>query len=216
MQMKRNFSLPLLVGWIAYSSDTMLPFAVRLQSNLPRKLTSAIGMYSSFIPQESTKYTKSYQLSGFGKGNRVEITTNTGHALTTDIPKKMGGTDSGPQPVETLIAAWMGCTQATAVFVGRHLPQRVVIDTLEFENIQGFRDERGALQLPIEKIPDVPSRLTRITGTIHVYARNTQPISSDQLHLLRAQTEIRCPVANMLVASGCTVDVEWLIGSRKT
>jgi len=145
----------------------------------------------------------------------VEITTNTGHSLATDIPKPMGGKDTAPQPVETLLASWMGCTQATALFVGRHLPGRLSIGRMQFDNIEGFRDERGALQLPIDETPEIPSRLQRITGTIRVYERKGNPISAEQMELLKEQTEIRCPVANMMIASGCAIDVEWVDGSAE-
>jgi hypothetical protein len=109
--------------------------------------------------------------------------------------------------------------------VGRNLkPQRLLIEQLKFDNIQAFRDERGALQLPL--IPDgddavlPPSRLQRITGKIYIMARHSKrdkeyvAISEDTLYLLRKQTEQRCPVANMMLASGCAIDVEWLDGSR--
>ena len=130
----------------------------------------------------------------------------------------MGGTDTAPQPVETLMASWMGCTQATAIFVGRHMQQqegggrkgRVLIEKLEFDNIQAFRDERGALHLPINETPEIPSRLQRISGTIRVYLRGGGVLEEDQLHLLQEQTEIRCPVANMMLASGCSIDVKWV------
>jgi uncharacterized OsmC-like protein len=116
--------------------------------------------------------------------------------------------------VETLLAAWMGCTQATALFVGRQMkPNRVLIDRLEFDNIQGFRDERGALQLPIKTTPDVPSRLQRITGTIRVFLKERNDgsaiLSPTELELLKEQTEARCPVANMITASGCCIDINW-------
>lgn len=125
----------------------------------------------------------------------------------------MGGKNNAPQPVETLVAAWMGCTQATALFVGRHLPERATIDKLEFVNIEAFRDERGALTLPIEETPEVPSRLHRITGSIHVFLKRNKSLSPEQLELLKEQTEIRCPVANMMMASGCDIDVEWFDGT---
>ena len=189
---------------------------------------------------ETNEYTKSYKLSGMGNGPGVSVTTNTGHTIQTDLPKTMGGKNLAPQPVETLLAAWMGCTQATAVFVGRHMePHRLLVDELHFHNIQGFRDERGALQLPLKQkdvaarglksssdsddddsTPStIPSRLQRVTGTIYVFAKASRrdkeyvPLSTEQLDLLKHQTEARCPVANMMIASGCAVDVEWLDGS---
>jgi uncharacterized OsmC-like protein len=180
-------------------------------------------MISSSIPNNnndnvvSNDYDKTYRLDGIGHRSKVEITTNTGHQLTTDVPHKMGGTDTAPQPVETLLASWMGCTQATAVFVGRQLSPRIVIESLVFEGIEAVRDERGALALPIEQTPSIPSRLRRISGRIRVFTRaKTQQLSKEQLELLREQTEIRCPIANMILASGCAMEVEWVDASSTT
>mmetsp|Transcript_24523 Transcript_24523/g.67897 ORF Transcript_24523/g.67897 Transcript_24523/m.67897 type:complete len:343 (-) Transcript_24523:227-1255(-) len=165
----------------------------------------------------------------------------TKHTLLTDIPKQMGGQDLAPQPVETLLAAWMGCTQATALFVARHLlsthrtstasssssTQRLVLDRLEFTNIKAWRDERGALDLPIlaNQPPDVPSRLQEITGTIRVFVvpagkrrkddndgESFVTLDDSTLESLKEQTEWRCPVANMMIASGCQINVEWVNG----
>lgn len=184
--------------------------AISLSRQIITTSRAATALYSSSTP----KYEKSYRLSGVGKGTKVEISTDTGHFLSTDIPKTMGGTDSAPQPVETLLAAWMGCTQATALFVGRQLPDNRVVVELDFENIRAFRDERGALQLPINEIPEVPSRLNRITGTIKVSSSKGDPLSTEQMQLLQQQTEIRCPVANMMIASGCSIDVKWINASK--
>ena len=184
--------------------------AISISRQIITTSRAATALYSSSTP----KYEKSYRLSGVGKGTKVEISTDTGHFLSTDIPKTMGGTDSAPQPVETLLAAWMGCTQATALFVGRQLPDNRVVVELDFENIRAFRDERGALQLPINDIPEVPSRLNRITGTIKVSSSKGDPLSTEQIQLLQQQTEIRCPVANMMIASGCSIDVKWINASK--
>ena len=185
-----------------------------------------------------SNFSKSYTLNGKGLpgGTKVEAITNTGHSLSTDIPKTMGGGDTAPQPVETLLGAWMGCTQATASFVGRQLlmekvklqpvaesttsrrnrrPPRTEV-LLEFVNIQAYRDEQGALELPIRQTPSVPSRLQRITGIIKVSlvsaTGSTDEIvfDSEELEILKEQTEARCPIANMIVESGCAMDVEWI------
>ena len=132
-------------------------------------------------------------------------TVNTHHTLQTDVPKAMGGANLAPQPVETLLAALIGCTQATALFVGRQLG--VTIDKMDFD-IVASRDERGALELPIEHAPDVPSRLQEIEGTVKVYSADV--LSDETLETLREQTETRCPVANMVLASGCQMNVEWI------
>ena len=138
--------------------------------------------FSSVSTLDATS--KTYRLDGVGRtgGTGVDVVTNTGHTLSTDIPFSMGGSDEAPQPVETLLAAWMGCTQATASFVGRQLllerfgknpdpkrrrpPRREVL--LDFHAIEAVRDEKGSLELPIRQTPSISSRLQRITGKITV------------------------------------------------
>ena len=116
----------------------------------------------------------------------------------------MGGTDGAPQPVEHLLAALLGCSQATAVFVGRSMNPRVLIDRIEFD-VEAFRDERGALQQPINEFPDVPARLQRVSGRAKIFLKgkknHLKVMSEEQLEMLAQQTEARCPVANMMEAS---------------
>ena len=138
------------------------------------------------------------------------------HELRTDLPRRVGGRGEAPEPVETLLAALAGCTQATAVFVGRHMrPERLVLDRLEFD-LTAARDERGALQLPLlqaERLTTIPSRLQRVAGTVTVYVAENRAIGTADLAVLKEQTEQRCPVANMMIASGCAMDVEWIDGN---
>jgi hypothetical protein len=94
-------------------------------------------------------------------------------------------------------------------------PNRVVIDKMEF-NLTATRDERGALQLPIDMDPSVPSRLQQVSGTMLVFAAKGVSISNEQMTILKEQTELRCPVANMMLASGCAMEVEWIDGSTTT
>jgi len=176
---------------------------------------------SSLDNNDARSFLKSYELQGTGGKSRMDASTSTGHRLSTDVPMKMGGKDSSPQPVEMLLAAWMGCTQVTAIFVGRQVvlspssKQRINIEKIEFDNIQAYRDERGALELPIHEAPSVPSRLQRITGTVRVFAKKDAVLTNAQIDLLKEQTEIRCPVANMIMASGCSMEVEWIDGNSK-
>jgi uncharacterized OsmC-like protein len=123
-----------------------------------------------------------------------------------------------------LLAALLGCTQATALFVGRNLQPRLIIQRLEFVNFTAERDERGALSsLPISTIidnvpPEYPSRLTRVSGTVRVFLQTQRGktatlIPEHVLQILHEQTELRCPVANMMVASGTQMDIEWVDGT---
>lgn len=189
---------------------------------------------------------KSYHLVGSGQKASTKVKTNYGnevdnqksHTIETDVPVKMGGGNANPQPVELLLASYIGCTQATAIFVGRNMkPNQLLIDKLEFD-IKGERDERGALDnIPIwdgiqnndasneienipNEFPDVPARLSAIRGTITVYAKNRKgekvEIGENTLKILEKHTERRCPVANMIIESGCSMDVDWVDGSTKS
>ncbi|KAL7577777.1 hypothetical protein ACA910_010534 [Epithemia clementina (nom. ined.)] len=182
----------------------------------------------------------------------VVDTINTGHSMATDLPRPMGGQNLAPQPVELLLASWMGCTQATAVFVARQMRRcdgdkddqknwrHVSLQGLEFVDIQAQRDERGALQLPLSDPLSIPSRLQQINGIIRVhlqyngrnndsktkFRRNNASVAeqttasnqgepssdfySSYIDFLRHQTEQRCPVANMIIASGCQMNLEWV------
>lgn len=94
------------------------------------------------------------------------------------------------------------------------MTRRILIDRLEFD-VSAERDERGALELPITKDPDIPARLQRITGTIKVYIKGNKGelLTKEQLNVLSHQTELRCPVANMMIASGCEMNVKWIDGT---
>jgi putative redox protein len=190
----------------------VLASRLRLPSTISRTRSHS---FSTLDDGEGQKHVKTYQITGKTTDmNKASLTmrTNTGHCIYTDLPKPMGGKDTAPQPVETLLAALIGCTQATALFVGRQIkPERLLIERMEF-HLTAQRDERGALQLPIEEDPPVPSRLQRVSGTVHVFAAKGKKISDRQIMILREQTEKRCPVANMMIASGCEMQVEGIDG----
>uniref|UniRef100_A0A7S3PY91 OsmC-like protein n=1 Tax=Chaetoceros debilis TaxID=122233 RepID=A0A7S3PY91_9STRA len=233
-------------------SNKRRTYPLELSTRLPITFTT-----STCLLQSRSVSNKSYKLKGDGEQTSVSIQTNTNHTLQTDIPLAMGGKDSGAQPVEHLLSAFIGCTQATALFVGRNMkPDRILIDRMEFD-IEGERDERGALDaLPIDvlsPLPSTPARLVLVKGVIRVFgvdaksmnARRRQqakgnrkrgsgngegkddtseeqviaplvpaPITQEQMALLERQTEARCPVADMMIASGCKIDIQWLDGNK--
>ena len=165
--------------------------------------------------EDNNVHRKHYNIKGNGQQSIVKMQTNTGHTIQTDIPQKMGGKDSAPQPVEHLLSALIGCTQATSIYVGRMMKPRLLIDRIEFD-IHGYRDERGALELPIDVVPSIPARLQCVSGSVKVYfKKNGMNVSDEELTLLAEQTEARCPVANMMYASGCDIDIKWINGSVK-
>jgi putative redox protein len=207
-----------VLSLIPKSTYTRLTVPLERNRKWPSTRLGTIQTFSALYDddKDGTNHAKTYRIQGETTPNSkgsVTMTTNTGHSIQTDLPKPMGGKDEAPQPVETLLAALIGCTQATALFVGRQMkPNRLIIDKMEF-SLTATRDERGALQLPIDTDPPVPSRLQQVSGTIRVFAAKGARIPNEQMTLLREQSEQRCPVANMMLASGCAMKVEWIDGS---
>ena len=96
------------------------------------------------------------------------------------------------------------------------MKQRLIIDKIEFVDINAYRDERGALELPIDDVlPTIPARLQCVSGTINVNFKKGIHVTEEQLSILAKQTEARCPVANMMHASGCVMDIKWVNGNVK-
>jgi uncharacterized OsmC-like protein len=123
----------------------------------------------------------------------------------------MGGNNEGPQPIEMFIASLCGCELATAQFVARNLDPVVKIEKIDFD-VQAVRDQLGAQFLPLQasfskdQIGSPPAaRLQRIEGQALVHTNSSQ----EQIDRLAADVKLRCPVANMVVLSGCDLDIKW-------
>lgn len=174
----------------------------------------------AFIKTAAFSSKKNYHLVGTGSASNTKIKTSTKHEIVTDVPKSMGGSNLAAQPVEYLLASYIGCTQATALFVGRNMVPRLLIDRIEYD-IHGDRDQDGAIGcLPINEdseFPSAPARLSAINGQITVYAKNRKGdqmlLTKNELNLLEIHTERRCPVANMITMSGCEINVKWIDGN---
>jgi uncharacterized OsmC-like protein len=148
---------------------------------------------------------KTYFLNGSGVGTQTTMTVN-GKTTMTDLPRYMGGLDKGMQPVELFLTSLCGCEQATALFIARNMKPRVKIEKIDFE-VNGKRDDKGAITLPLDiatdKLP--PAMLTRIWGTAIVHTDASQV----DIDFIAKEVKRRCPVANMVIASGCQLDISF-------
>ena len=106
-----------------------------------------------------------------------------------------------------LLASLCGCELATARFVAFKSSPRITMGRIEFD-VSANRDERGALHLPLGTIPPAPARLEHVWGTATVYNTNA---SQEQISTLGNEVHRRCPVANMMVLSGCRLEIYWKI-----
>lgn len=158
--------------------------------------------------RQRRRHEKTYAITGRGEGCAATVTAR-GHTLVTDVPRAGGGADAAPQPVETLLAALIGCETATAHFVARQLGVRV--GSIDFE-IRASRDVRGSAHVPVGEAAPAPSRLQRIEGVATV-ATDDPALDAATLAELGRVVHERCPVANMVAASGCDLAVAWRLAT---
>ena len=167
--------------------------------------------FSSSISKGSTLQPvyKNYKVTGSGIGSHCNIVTYDDWQLSTDVTISQGGTNKAAQPVLLLLASLCGCELATARYVAFKSNPRIVMGKIEFD-INGNRDERGALHLPMYTEPPVPARLEHVWGTATVYDTNA---SQEQISALGAEVHRRCPIANMILLSGCRLEIDWKIAN---
>lgn len=155
---------------------------------------------------------KHYHVTSTGTACQSATTTDDGFTIATDIPANQGGKNTAAQPVFLLLSALVGCEQATSTFVAKHMKIGRAIDRVDFD-VHAKRDQRGAIGLPIESNPDVPSRLDRVWGTATVHTKPGAAVSSEQVAALGERVHHRCPVAQMMTLSGCAVDIDWILAA---
>ena len=155
----------------------------------------------------SETFIKRYPLVARGSGVQCVMKARNVHDIRTDVPKAMGGADEAPQPVELLLAALVGCEQATAAYVARHMSPRFKLKYVHF-SVVGERDDRGATALPVHEPAPCPARLSRVTGEAVVHVRGPAETQARVDELARL-VKSRCPVADTLRAAGTELEVRW-------
>ena len=114
-----------------------------------------------------------------------------------DEPEARGGTNAGPTPTETALAALIGCTNVIAHKCASKLG--IDIGHLTIEADCAF-DRRGVtLQEEIE----VPFTFVRLDVAASGMA------SAEAIAQVAAETERYCPLSKLFRAAGTKVEVHW-------
>ncbi len=109
--------------------------------------------------------------------------------LTVDEPESLGGTDTGPNPVELILGALASCQEIT---------YRAFADALEIPldgvsvRIEGDLDLRGFFAVD----DDVRAGFQDIRGTVEL----DSPASAEDLARLKQIVDAHCPVLDILRA----------------
>eukprot|EP01111_Echinosteliopsis_oligospora_P014587 TRINITY_DN551_c0_g1_i1.p1 TRINITY_DN551_c0_g1~~TRINITY_DN551_c0_g1_i1.p1 ORF type:complete len:190 (-),score=56.07 TRINITY_DN551_c0_g1_i1:43-612(-) len=124
------------------------------------------------------------------------------HSLTIDEPKNVGGSDSGPDPLRTQLAALVGCMNATARMYAKDM--NVDLGDVKF-TIKGTYDAKGFHH---------PEEVSAQFSKVVIDAEFATSQSQEKLSEIAKKVENTCPISRMFKASGCKVDTNWKVASK--
>ena len=120
-----------------------------------------------------------------------------GHSLVVDEPPYRHGTDVGPTPLETMLAALMSCTHVIAARIAH---ERGVSMTFKSLTCTGYLDHRG-----IDKEADVPVPFPRIDLAV----KASTDMDEAALEDFMTELEARCPMSVILRQAGSKIEQNW-------
>ena len=119
-------------------------------------------------------------------GFRSEVSIRD-HGLTVDEPESLGGSDSGPNPIELILASLGSCQEITyrayATVMG------IPLDNVSVK-LEGDIDLRGFFAVD----ESVRAGYQKIRGTVHLESS----ASEEQLQQLREAVNAHCPVLDII------------------
>ena len=130
-------------------------------------------------------------------GTRTMVQVRDFDPVFTDEPASLGGTNTAPSPLETVLAALVGCDGVIIHGVAKAMGFSYA--GVDF-TCQSQIDVRGP-----KGVPGVRPYFEVATLDIVVYTDE----SERRLDQLRKNVEFRCPVMNLLRAADVRMDVTW-------
>jgi uncharacterized OsmC-like protein len=130
-------------------------------------------------------------------GTRTEVKVRHFDIVATDEPDTMGGTNTAPSPLETVLISLVGCD---GVII------KGVADAMGFSYsgvdfaCSGQIDVRGP-----KGVPGIRPYFEKIDLRIVLHTSE----SADRIAKLQQNVEFRCPVMNLLRDAGVDLGVEW-------
>ncbi len=118
-----------------------------------------------------------------------------GFSLTIDEPKRVGGTNKGPSPVEVLLGALGACLDFTGTIVAKEMGHELKYFELDLEGDLDPRGVMGKADVPIG-FQNIRVKVTAIDG-----------IPEDKIPEFLKAVQERCPVDNTL-ERGVSVEIQ--------
>lgn len=131
-------------------------------------------------------------------GTRTEIRVRDFDPVYTDEPASLGGTNTAPSPLETVLVALVGCDGVIIHGVAKAMG--FAYRAVEFE-CRSQIDVRGP-----KGVPGIRPYFEKAELDIILYT--DEP--SDRVEILKTNVEFRCPVMNLLSAAKVDMQVTWV------
>ena len=128
--------------------------------------------------------------------SRADVSVRDLH-MAIDEPTERGGTNAGPTPTDTALAALIGCTNV----IGHKCAKSLGIDIGQLQiDIACDFDRRG---VTLAQEIDVP--FVSIVQTVTADG----PASAAELQTVATEVEKYCPLSKLFVAAGTNVETTW-------
>ncbi|MBE1556702.1 OsmC family protein [Sporosarcina limicola] len=114
-----------------------------------------------------------------------------------DEPTELGGTDAGGTPLEYIAAALNGCKAVMIPLIAAE--QKFTFTDISFETT-GIVDVRGLMG-----DENVKTYFQKVRFSLEIETTE----SDEALAILKNEVERRCPVYNLFVDAGISVEVKW-------
>lgn len=128
--------------------------------------------------------------------SRTHFTSGDARSIV-DEPIERGGTNEGPAPTDTVIAALAGCTNVITHKIAK--ANDIDLHGMDIDIDWEF-DRRGTQLMEEIAVPFV---------SITLKVTLNGDLSEQQIEFLRTELQKFCPVARMLRASGTAINEEW-------
>lgn len=155
---------------------------------MSEEIRSAIQNLTEVISKKPQLATSVFRASSYSNQDCFEVHSQIrGFSTVMDEPLELGGTDTGPNPVELLLAALGGCQEivyrAYAAAMGLQIARIEV-------HAKGYLDLRGLLNLA-----EVPSGFSQVSFTTRVISDEPE----EKIRELAQMVEKHCPVMDSLM-----------------
>lgn len=131
-------------------------------------------------------------------GTRTVINVRHFPEMITDEPDSMGGTNTAPSPLETTIAALVGCDGVIINGVASAMGFDYTGVDFDCSSQIDVRGPKG--------VPGIKPYFEKVDLKITVYSDE----SDERFEKLKFNVENRCPVMNLMKDAGVELNADWI------